>query len=183
MSFIALILTFFAILHFLPIRRAPGLATTADKACYAAAFAFLMTGVSHFTSPTRFMEMMPPFIPAHAEMIMISGVAEIAGALGLMIPTTRWAAGMGLLVLLVVVSPANVYLAMAGETVRGMPSASWPYWVRSPFQFVHMAWIYRFAVRRPSRKPRGGAVGRTRSPGVLLGLCWPGSSSSALLPS
>lgn len=151
MSFFALILTFFAILHVPPIRKAPGLATRRDKACYAAAFAFLITGASHFTNPARFLEMMPPFIPAHAEMVIISGAAEIAGALGLMMPATRRAAGIGLLALLVAIFPANVYVAMAGKTVQGMPSASWYYWVRLPFQFVYMVWIYRFAVMRAPR--------------------------------
>jgi uncharacterized membrane protein len=150
-SFFALILTFFAFLHAPLIRRAPGLATTRDKACYAAAFAFLFTGVSHFANPARFIEMMPPFIPAHAEMVMISGAAEIAGAVGLMIPATRRAAGIGLLALLIAVFPANVYVAMAGKTIEGMPSSSWYYWVRLPFQYVYIVWIYLFAVRRAPR--------------------------------
>lgn len=151
MSFFALILVFFAILHAPPVRKAPWLATRRDKACFAAGFAFLFTGVSHFTNPARFIEMMPPFIPAHAEMVIVSGAAEIAGALGLMIPATRRAAAMGLLALLIAVFPANVYVAIAGKTVQGMPSASWYYWVRLPFQFVYMAWIYWFAVRRDPR--------------------------------
>jgi len=150
-SFFALILVFFAILHAPLIRRAPGLATTRDKGCYAAAFAFLIAGVSHFTNPSFFIEMMPPFIPAHAEMVMISGVAEIAGAVGLMIPSTRKAAGIGLLALLVAVFPANVYVAIAGRTVDGMTSVSWLNWVRLPFQFVYIVWIYWFAVMRAPR--------------------------------
>lgn len=151
MSFFALMLTFFAILHVPPLRDAPRLATRRDKACFAAAFAFLFTGISHFTNPARFIEMMPPFIPAHAEMVIISGIAEIAGAVGLMIPATRRAAGIGLLALLVAIFPANVYVAVAGKTVQGMPSAAWYYWVRLPFQYVYMVWIYLFAVRRVPR--------------------------------
>lgn len=151
MSFFALILFFFAILHLPHIRRAPWLATRRDKACFAAGFAFLFAGVSHFTNPARYVDMMPPFIPAHAEMVIASGIAEIAGAVGLMIPATRRAAGIGLLALLIAVFPANVYVAIAGKTIEGLPSASWYYWVRLPFQFVYIVWIYLFAVMRPPR--------------------------------
>ena len=151
MSFFALILVFFAILHAPVIRRAPLLATRRDKACYAAAFAFLFAGVSHFTNPASFIEMMPPFIPAHAEMVVISGIAEIAGAVGLMIRATRKAAGIGLIALLIAVFPANVYVAIAGKTVDGLPTVNWYYWARLPFQFVYIVWIYWFAVERAPR--------------------------------
>lgn len=151
MSFFALILVFFAILHAPVVRLAPVLATRRDKACYAAGFAFLIAGISHFTDPARFIDMMPPFIPAHAEMVIISGIAEIAGAVGLMIPSTRKAAGIGLIALLIAVFPANVYVAIAGKVVDGMPTVSWYYWVRLPFQFVYIVWLYWFAVERAPR--------------------------------
>ena len=149
MSFLALILTFFAAFHLPWIRRLKFLRTVRDKASYAIACGFLFTGVSHFTNPARFVAMMPPFIPAHDAMVAVSGVAELAGAVGLMIPATRRAAGIGLIALLLAIFPANIYVAVAGKTVAGMPDAAWYYWVRLPFQLVYIAWIRWCAVQQP----------------------------------
>ncbi len=93
--------------------------------------------------------MMPPFIPAHDVMVAVSGVAELAGAVGLMIPTTRRAAGFGLIALLLAIFPANIYVAIAGKTVAGMPDAAWYYWVRLPFQLVYIAWNGLCMVQQP----------------------------------
>lgn len=107
-----------------------------------------MTGVTHFTTPERFLPMMPPFLPAHATMVAVSGVAELAGGFGLLIPKSRRLAGVGLILLLLAIFPANIYVAVTGKTVAGMPLAAWYYWVRLPFQFVYIAWIYWCAVDR-----------------------------------
>jgi len=148
-SFFALILTFFLAFHLPWIRRLNFLKTVRDKASYAIACGFLFTGVSHFTNPARFVAMMPPFIPAHDVMVAVSGIAELAGAMGLMIPATRRTAGFGLIALLLAIFPANIYVAVASKTVVGMPDAPWYYWVRLPFQPVYIAWISWCAVQRP----------------------------------
>lgn len=128
-------------LHLPRIRHLSVLASVRDKAAYAIACGFLFTGVSHFTDPARFIAMMPPFIPAPDAMVAISGIAELAGAVGLMFPATRRAAGIGLILLLLAIFPANLYVAITGRTVTGMPDAAWYYWVRLPFQLVYIAWI------------------------------------------
>jgi uncharacterized membrane protein len=108
MIFFALILTFFAFFHLPWVRRLPVLATIRDKAAYAIACGFLFAGASHFTSPDRFIAMMPPFIPAHDAMVAVSGVAELAGAVGLIIPTTRRISAVALILLLLAILPANI---------------------------------------------------------------------------
>ncbi len=81
---------------------------------------FLFTGAAHFTRTRRdLIRMAPPFVPNPALAVTLTGVAELAGALGLLFqPTARWAA-LGLVLLLVAMFPANVHAARAGHLIEG----------------------------------------------------------------
>ena len=76
---------------------------------------FLSAGTVHLLIPQLFLPIMPPWIPQPLAGIVISGVAELLGGLGLLVPwrEVRRAAGWGLLLLLVAVFPANIYMAAA----------------------------------------------------------------------
>ena len=103
----------------------------------------------HFILPHRFEEIVPPWLPHASWMVRLSGIAEIVGGLGLIISSTRAAAGWGLILLLVAVFPANVQmlkLAMhAAETSRLWLVALW---VRLPLQVALIWWVYKSAIRR-----------------------------------
>jgi len=58
-----------------------------------------------------YLKIMPPYVPLHLAMVYISGGAEIAGGIGLLIPPVRRAAAWGLVALLIAVFPANMYMA------------------------------------------------------------------------
>jgi uncharacterized membrane protein len=73
---------------------------------------FFVGGISHFTSTDMFMRIMPPYVPWHLAAVYISGVFEIAGAIGICIPRVRQWAGNGLIALTILVTPANVYMWM-----------------------------------------------------------------------
>jgi uncharacterized membrane protein len=73
---------------------------------------FAIGGVAHFTSTDMFMRIMPPYLPWHSAAVYLSGVFEIVGAIGICIPRFRQWAGNGLILLTVLVSPANVYMWM-----------------------------------------------------------------------
>lgn len=73
---------------------------------------FMGGGVMHFITPEFFLAIMPPYVPYHEAAVAISGVIEILGALGLLLQHTRRMAGIGLFVLTLAVSPANVYMSM-----------------------------------------------------------------------
>ncbi|QYJ05561.1 hypothetical protein KUV85_07750 [Nocardioides panacisoli] len=79
--------------------------------------AFLVSGVVHLVKPEVFEPTMPAWVPAHREVIVWSGVAEIAGALGMVFRPTRRLAGAASAALLVGVYPANVQ--MAADALRG----------------------------------------------------------------
>jgi uncharacterized membrane protein len=84
---------------------------------------FLLTGVSHFVGMrAELISMVPPALPAPGLLVTITGVLELAGALGLLLPrTVPWAAA-GLAALLVAMFPANVYAAVEGLTISGAPA-------------------------------------------------------------
>lgn len=82
---------------------------------------FLFTGVSHFGAfgvRDELVAMVPPALPAPELLVTITGILELAGAVGLLLPTVwPWAAA-GLSALLVVMFPANVYKALEDPTIR-----------------------------------------------------------------
>jgi uncharacterized membrane protein len=86
--------------------------TKVQKVLLAIAAAFYtFAGVLHFLKPAPYLKIMPPYVPWHSAMVSISGAAEIAGGLGLLIPPVRRAAAWGLVALLIAVFPANIYMA------------------------------------------------------------------------
>jgi uncharacterized membrane protein len=97
---------------------------------------FLFAGTVHLRDPDLFAPVMPPWIPFHRACIIISGVFEILGGVGLLVPLRpiQFMSGWGLTLLLVAVFPANIYMAMAGVKVHGFPSHAWMAWVRLPLQ-------------------------------------------------
>lgn len=72
---------------------------------------YTFAGVLHFLKPAPYLKTMPPYVPWHSAMVSISGAAEIAGGLGLLIPPVRRVAAWGLVALLIAVFPANLYMA------------------------------------------------------------------------
>ena len=113
-----------------------------DNARLATGAAFIFTGVSHFLIPEKFMEMMPPFLPAPLFLIYLSGVFEILGGIGLMFSKTKRAATAGLILLLLAVFPANVYVALENAQLGGFMNYAVYQWLRLPMQFVLIAWVW-----------------------------------------
>src|SRR3954451_20480257 len=105
---------------------------------------FVLAGVVHFTRTRWYESIMPPYVPRHREMVYASGVAEIAGGLGLMTRRRR-TAGWWLLATLVAVFPANVHMALHHEDYP-VPGGRATLYARLPFQAVFMAWV-RAAMR------------------------------------
>lgn len=103
---------------------------------------FITTGVLHFVNTESYLGMMPAYLPAHRALVLLSGGAEIAGGLGLVVPRTRAAAGWGLVALLVLVFPANVDMALHAER-HSIPEPL--LWARLPLQGVLIWWVHRAA--------------------------------------
>ena len=103
---------------------------------------YLVAGSGHFLLTRVYMGIMPDYLPAHHELVLISGAAEMAGGLGVLLPQTRRYAAWGLILLLVAVMPANVWMAQHPERYPGIPV--WLLWARLPLQspLIAWAWIY-----------------------------------------
>ena len=110
----------------------------------AAFFAF--TGTMHFVIPRSYEAMMPPSLPRHREAVIVSGLAEIAGAAAIVPARSRRFARWWLLGLLLAVFPANVHMAVNPEQVRGLDLdrvPRWALWARLPLQPLAMLWVWR----------------------------------------
>ena len=103
-------------------------------------FLFILAGLNHFRDPAFYINIMPPYLPWHRELVAISGVAEVA--LGVMMLFRRWAvtAGWGLIALLVSVFPANLHMAMHPELYPSIAPIA--LWLRLPLQGVLIAWAF-----------------------------------------
>lgn len=104
----------------------------------------IAAGVAHWVTPTPFVQMMPDYLPYHLELVQISGVFEILGGVGLLIPFVSRYAAWGLILLFIAVFPANVNMAVNDLVIDGMPHNLVAYWVRLPFQAVLIAWAWWF---------------------------------------
>jgi uncharacterized membrane protein len=105
---------------------------------------FIAAGIYHFVNPHPYLAMMPPYLPAPATLVAVSGVAEILGGAGVFLSTLRVAAGWGLIALLVAVFPANLHVALHGWPGVDLPR--WVLWVRLPLQPVFIWIVYRYCV-------------------------------------
>jgi uncharacterized membrane protein len=114
---------------------------------------FVVAGIGHFVAPGIYLTIMPPALPWPLALIYISGVAEILGGLGVLLPVTRKLAGWGLIILLVAVFPANIYAAVHG--VGTIPP--WILWARLPWQIVFIAWVYWSSVSFVPARPATSA--------------------------
>jgi uncharacterized membrane protein len=107
---------------------------------------FIGAGVNHFVQPRSYEAIVPPSLKDSAKRVVdVSGVAEIAGGLGVLVPATRRVSGMGLIALLLAVFPANVYMAREPERFKRIPR--WALYGRLPLQPLMMLWAWR-ATRR-----------------------------------
>ena len=117
-------------------------------ACYLLALFVLSTGVLHFVSPAFFISIVPTWCPNAAAMVAISGVAEIAGGLGLLSSRTRRIAGIGLILLFIAVFPANINQAIHHLPLNGKPVPPALLWARLFLQPVFIAWAWWVAVKQ-----------------------------------
>lgn len=108
---------------------------------------FIVAGVLHFAFPAQYASTMPPWLPWHDELVAISGVCEIAGGIGVLLASTRKAAGLGLILLCIAVLPANVQMLLDAQTSG---KATWILallWLRLPLQLLLITWIWRVTRR------------------------------------
>ena len=104
---------------------------------------FVAAGTLHFLAPGAYERIMPPYLPLHRELVYLSGALEILGGLGMLTRRTRPVAGVGLILLLLAVWPANLQMLL---DARAAGKPSWwlaLLWARMPLQLVLMWCVWR----------------------------------------
>ncbi|HWU68992.1 MAG TPA: DoxX family protein [Stenotrophobium sp.] len=101
---------------------------------------FLFGGIGHFAKTDFFVSIVPTYIPKPLAMVYISGIFELLGAVGVLIPSTRRLAGLGLFLLTLCVTPANVNMWLHPQQFPDMPE--WAYSVRLVVQVLLLACIW-----------------------------------------
>ena len=115
---------------------------------YLLAIFMIGAGTMHFVNPEFFLKIVPPYLPFHKELVLVSGVCEILLGVLLLIPKCSHLAAWGIIALLIAVFPANIYLFQNQDL---MPASPFVHFLRLPLQGVFILWAYWYT-RTTERK-------------------------------
>ncbi len=107
----------------------------------------IVAGMMHFVNPAFFLKAMPPYLPLHKELVLVSGVCEILLGILLLVPKTSRLAAWGIVALLIAVFPANLYVFQHQDILPAPPIV---HLLRLPLQGVFVLWAYWHT--RPTEK-------------------------------
>ena len=133
----------FALLHLPGLGRLAGGSRPSDKAGLALGLGLLAPGVLHLMRPGSFVAGLPSWSawPGWPEAAVLAlGVAELALALGLLVPRTRQPAGWAAVAVFVAAWPAYVLVALGGDSSAGLSQPPWFHYARIPFQLLYIGW-------------------------------------------
>jgi uncharacterized membrane protein len=100
---------------------------------------FFVGGIAHFATTETEMKIVPPYIPWPRAVVLESGAFELLGAAGLLWRPTRQAAGIGLFLLTIAVTPCRIYMLQRADLFASIPL--WALWLRLPIQVALLALI------------------------------------------
>ena len=106
---------------------------------------FIVAGILHFVMPKFYLAIMPSYLPSPLLLVYVSGVFEALGGAGLLLPATRTAAAIGLMLLLLAVLPANVEMLRLAQQRNASAAFQAICWLRLPLQPLLMWWVWRVA--------------------------------------
>jgi uncharacterized membrane protein len=116
---------------------------------------FCFTAAAHFNSMrSDIVAMVPPSVPHPEFMVTFTGICEVLGGVGLLVPRTRRVAAWALIVLMLALLPANVHAAQAGVTLRGARAT--PIVPRVALQGLFIGLLWWSGVRAGGSRNAGG---------------------------
>ena len=115
---------------------------------FGLAFAFFFFASGHFLMTESMALMLPPWVPIRVPLVLLTGILEIAIAIGLILPNSRRFAAWTAAVILVAFFPANVYAAWQQVPMGGHAWGLVYLWIRTPLQIVLLLWTWRFGLER-----------------------------------
>ena len=103
---------------------------------------YILAGINHFVHPASYYVLLPPYLPFHHFINIISGLGEISFGALLVFPRTRKAGAYGIVILLILFIPAHIYMIQKGGCMSAtMCIPAWMAWLRLfPLQFLLIAW-------------------------------------------
>jgi uncharacterized membrane protein len=109
---------------------------------------YISVGVVHWTATKFLAAIVPDYLPAHRELVIVSGAIATAAGVAVLVPATRRPAAWVIVAWLIAVYPANLWMVQHPERYRPIPE--WMLWARLPFQLpaVWWAWLYTRRERR-----------------------------------
>jgi uncharacterized membrane protein len=107
----------------------------------------VVSGIGHFVITDTYAAMVPASFPSPRLLVYLSGIAELAGGIGLVMPwpSVRRAAALGIIALLIAVFPANINMAVNHISPPGTHMSPTALWARLPFQALFIAWAWWLA--------------------------------------
>ncbi len=109
---------------------------------YLMGILYFLAGINHFRNPKMYLKIIPPYLPNPKLLNSLSGCAEIILAIGLCIPFFSNAAAWGIMMLLVVLFPANLFMATNRKAGMGLPK--YILLLRLPLQIILIMWAYLY---------------------------------------
>lgn len=106
------------------------------------AISIIIVGITHFSSPDTYVKIVPSGLPYPLQLVYISGVFEVLGGIGLLVPNVSQFSAWGLIALFIAVFPANINMAVNHIHLDNIPDSPWFQAVRLPFQAVLIAWAW-----------------------------------------
>ncbi|PVW16350.1 DoxX family protein [Marixanthomonas spongiae] len=103
---------------------------------------YILAGVNHFRKPKLYERIMPPYIPAHSTMVLLSGVAEMVFGLMLLNKDTQSIAAWGIIGMLIVFFTVHIYMLQDERAAMKLPK--WALILRIPLQFALIYWAYLY---------------------------------------
>ena len=106
---------------------------------YLLAIFMIAAGIMHIVNPAFYLKIMPPYLPLHTELVLVSGICEVLLGILLLVPNCSRLAAWGIIALLIAVFPANVYVYQHQEILPASPII---HLLRLPLQGLFILWAY-----------------------------------------
>lgn len=109
---------------------------------YILGIIFILAGMNHFRKPKLYERIIPPYIPAHSTVVMLSGIAEMVLGFALMNKNYQEPAAWGIILILILFIPVHIYMFQNKKASLKFPK--WALILRIPLQFGIMLWAYLY---------------------------------------
>lgn len=109
---------------------------------YVLGIIFILAGMNHFRKPKLYEKVIPPYIPAHSTVVMLSGIAEMVLGFMLMNKNAQEGAAWGIIIAMILFIPVHIY--MLQNKKAGLKLPKWLLILRIPLQFGIIFWAYLY---------------------------------------